>query len=128
METDDTGVWPALRDDESADAPSARLARIGTDVGLLSHVLSGYPGRHPAVWRSAEWAKDLKDLELACAHLRDYARELQELAGRIRGDGCARTGADRPAQVPDDRPATGHASAASTPGARPPDRFAPMRR
>jgi hypothetical protein len=83
MEDDETGLRPILRD-ESQEALSAQLARVGSDLDLLADVLSSYPGRHPQVWRSAEWGKDLKDLDLTCARLRRCAAQLDEIAQRLR--------------------------------------------
>jgi hypothetical protein len=83
MEDDETGLRPILKD-ESQEAVFAQLVRVGSDLDLLADVLRQYPDRHPEVWRSGEWVKDLKDLDLTCARLRRCAAQLDEIAERLR--------------------------------------------
>lgn len=67
-------------------ATAAMLARIAADLDVLADVLGGYPDRNPEVWRSAEWAKQLTDLGVACERLRQRARQLEEIAERSKGE------------------------------------------
>jgi hypothetical protein len=82
MGNDDTIQLRTLQD-TSATPTFVLLKRIRIDIGLLADVLSKYPDRHREVWHSADWAKDLTDLELACASLRRSACQLEELIERI---------------------------------------------
>jgi hypothetical protein len=65
------------------EGPSgSTLARIAADLDMIAGVLAAYPTRNPAVWNSAEWLKDRKDLEIACERIRASARVLDELSSQ----------------------------------------------
>jgi hypothetical protein len=78
----DTVEQPALVPKEE-DAAAAALVRIAGAIELLANVLAGFPEKNPNVWRSPEWAKQLKDLTLACEHLRQHARQLEDVAENL---------------------------------------------
>jgi hypothetical protein len=51
-------------------------------------VLAEYPARNPETWKSPGWAKQLKDLQIACERLHEYARQVEDVSTRL-GDGRA---------------------------------------
>jgi hypothetical protein len=59
------------------------LTRIAADLELIAGVLAAFPARNSETWNSAHWAKDRKDLEIACERMRASARLLDELSGKI---------------------------------------------
>ena len=67
---------------EHAD-PADVLARVVADLELLAGVLAAFPGRNAETWDSPSWAKDRKDLAIACERMRTSARLLQQLAGKL---------------------------------------------
>jgi hypothetical protein len=68
--------------DDSAE-PATVLTRIAGDLEMIAGVLATFPERNSATWNSAQWAKDRKDLEIACERMRAAARLLDELAGKV---------------------------------------------
>jgi hypothetical protein len=63
------------------DTSTATLRRIAGGLELLASVLAAFPEKNPALWKSAESAKQSTDLTLACEHLREYARQLEDIVG-----------------------------------------------
>ncbi len=63
--------------------PASVLTRIAADLEMIAGVLAAFPARNTETWDSALFAKDRKDLEIACERMRASARLLDELAGRI---------------------------------------------
>jgi hypothetical protein len=78
----DTVEQPVLVPKEEGAAATA-LVRIAGGLDLLANVLAGFPDKNPNVWRSPEWAKQLKDLTLVCEHLQQHARQLDEIAEKL---------------------------------------------
>lgn len=74
----DTVEQPALVPKED-DATATALARVAGSLDMLASVLAALPEKNPTLWETAESAKQLKDLNLACSHLRQHARELEDL-------------------------------------------------
>jgi hypothetical protein len=84
MDMNDTVEQPILAPSAS-DATSAGLLRIAGGLELLADVLAAFPEKNPEVWRSTDWAKQLTDLTLTCEHLRQHARQLEDLARGSKG-------------------------------------------
>jgi hypothetical protein len=62
---------------------AALLTRIAADLEVIAGVLGAFPARNPEVWESSPWAKDRKDLAIACERMRAAARLLDEISGTI---------------------------------------------
>ena len=66
-------------------SPAETLARVATNLRAIAGVLAEFPARSPAAWNVPERAKDLKDLQIACERLQDYARRMEEIAASLPG-------------------------------------------
>jgi hypothetical protein len=74
---------PKTSKSEAHESPAQSLARIAANLQTIAAVLGEYPARNPDAWNSPEWAKELKDLQIACERLQEYARRVDDLSTRL---------------------------------------------
>jgi hypothetical protein len=79
---------PEASQSKSNESPADALARIVANLKAIATVLAEYPARNPETWKSPGWAKQLKDLQIACERLHEYARQVEDVSTRL-GDGRA---------------------------------------
>jgi hypothetical protein len=68
------------------EPPAAALARVASSLRVIAGVLAAFPSRAPEAWNGPDRAKDLKDLQIACERLQEYARKVEEVAAVLAPD------------------------------------------